>query len=517
MVAACPFPWPRGTPIRIHRMAEALGRRGHDVHVVTYHLADRTPTPSITVHRIAGPRWYTRTAPGPTLAKLALLDPLLTFKLRGLLRTMTFDVIHAHHYEGLLAALCARAGRSPPIVFDSHTLLETELPHYGYGLEAKLHKHAGRVLDRRLPARAEHVVAVSDDMRAHYEAAGHPSSRITVIGNGVEVEHFRPKDQDLARRPPADLCRQSGSLSTRGPAARGLCPGAPSGRARPAAHPHGRRLRAVCTALRAPRHWSLCRSARGRLSRTARRTSRATVLANPRIDCSGIPQKLLNYMASGTPVVSFAGSAKLLTHERSGLVVPDADVTAFAAAVLRLMADADLRRRLGACAQDLSLANTAGTRSPAASSTSTRASRRRHETGQGPRVALLGIDAAESTLVQSMIARGKLPTLAALHRQGSSGALASPADLYSGAVWPTFYSGQRPAWHGIYHNKLWQPRRMCCIVPDSRSVQRAAVLGSVRRSRHSQLCRRCATRSWAARETSLERTSAAGARTTPKR
>ena len=89
--------------------------------------------------------------------------------------------------------------------------------------------------------------------------------------------------------------------------------------------------------------------------------------------------------------------------------------------------------------------------------------------GQGPRVALLGIDAAESSLVQSLIARGKLPNLAALHRQGSSGLLASPADLYSGAVWPTFYSGQRPAWHGVYHNKLWQSRRMCCIVPDART------------------------------------------------
>ena len=55
MVAACPFPWPRGTPIRIHRMAEALGRRGHDVHVVTYHLGGPTPTPHMTVHRINGP------------------------------------------------------------------------------------------------------------------------------------------------------------------------------------------------------------------------------------------------------------------------------------------------------------------------------------------------------------------------------------------------------------------------------------------------------------------------------
>ena len=60
-----------------------------------------------------------------------MLDPLLTYKLRQLLKAHSFDVIHAHHYEGLLAALCARGRRNPPVVFDSHTLLETELPHYG--------------------------------------------------------------------------------------------------------------------------------------------------------------------------------------------------------------------------------------------------------------------------------------------------------------------------------------------------------------------------------------------------
>ena len=82
MVAACPFPWPRGTPIRIHRMAEALGRRGHEVHVVTYNFGDAIPTPHMTVHRMPSPANYTRGEPGPTATKLALLDPLLTRKLR---------------------------------------------------------------------------------------------------------------------------------------------------------------------------------------------------------------------------------------------------------------------------------------------------------------------------------------------------------------------------------------------------------------------------------------------------
>ena len=109
---------------------------------------------------------------------------------------------------------------------------------------------------------------------------------------------------------------------------------------------------------------------------------------------------------------------------------------------------------------------------------------------QRKRVVLLGIDAAEHTLVQSMISRGKLPALGELLRQGVYGPLDSPAHLYSGAVWPTFYSGQRPAWHGIYHNKLWQPARMCCIVPDAGTLRDAAVLGNLQLAGHSQLRRR---------------------------
>jgi glycosyltransferase involved in cell wall biosynthesis len=79
----------------------------------------------------------------------------------------------------------------------------------------------------------------------------------------------------------------------------------------------------------------------------------AAVLANPRLVCSGIPQKLLNYMASGTAIVSFAGSAKILQHEYSGLVVADGDIPAFAAAILRLMSDRTLASRMGRTARQV--------------------------------------------------------------------------------------------------------------------------------------------------------------------
>ena len=86
MIAACPFPWPRGTPIRIHRIAEAVARRGHAVHVVTYHLGEDLADPPFVVHRIRDVPAYRRTDPGPTVRKLFQLDPMLAGLLRRLHR-----------------------------------------------------------------------------------------------------------------------------------------------------------------------------------------------------------------------------------------------------------------------------------------------------------------------------------------------------------------------------------------------------------------------------------------------
>ena len=132
MVAACPFPWPRGTPIRIHRMAEALALRGHDIHVVTYHLGEELTQAPFTIHRIGNVLGYRHTAPGPTLRKLAQLNPMLVRLLRRLNGENRFDVVHAHHYEGLLCASFAPS--DAPVIYDAHTMLVGELPHYRLGL-----------------------------------------------------------------------------------------------------------------------------------------------------------------------------------------------------------------------------------------------------------------------------------------------------------------------------------------------------------------------------------------------
>ena len=82
-----------------------------------------------------------------------------------------------------------------------------------------------------------------------------------------------------------------------------------------------------------------------------RELARDVIFACPRTSWSGYPIKLLNAMAAALPIVCCKSSAHPITHQYNGLIVPDNDVEAFAASILRLMRDPDLRKNLGANAR----------------------------------------------------------------------------------------------------------------------------------------------------------------------
>ena len=353
MVAACPFPLPRGTPIRIHRLAEALARRGHEVHVVTYHLGEELRDPPFRIHRIQG-RWlglYRKTSPGPSYRKLAVLDPLLARELSRCIESCRIDIVHAHHYEGLIVGRLARR-RGLPLVYDAHTTLETELPYHSVWLPSFLKRGIGCFLDRRLPPLADHTVAVSEGVRERLVRGGADPASITVVVNGVEVDAFRAPVAEhrhpgtliftgnlapyqridilleafsrvLARRPETRLLIvTSSSFEPYETAARDLgITGAIAVRDEP-------------------------------FGRIPELLAAADVAVSPRTDGDGVPQKILNYMAAGKAIAAFAGSAGPLDHGRTGLCAEGGSAEALAGAILRLLEDGALARRLGDAARE---------------------------------------------------------------------------------------------------------------------------------------------------------------------
>ena len=73
---------------------------------------------------------------------------------------------------------------------------------------------------------------------------------------------------------------------------------------------------------------------------------------------------------------------------------------------------------------------------------------------------MIGLDAAEITLVERWMEEGLLPNLRSLRKQGAFGRLKSTADWLVGSPWPSFYTGTPPAEHGMYHYLIWRPEHM---------------------------------------------------------
>lgn len=352
IVAACPFPLSRGTPVRILRMAEALAERSHEVHVVTYHLGSGIVSPAVRVHRIRDLKFYRKLSPGPSYRKLLFVDPYLVALLRKLLRELPFDVIHAHHYEGVLVGAMARHGRRVPMVYDAHTLLMSELPFYPLGLPAGMKRAAGIWMDRHIPKLADHTVCVTETIRDKLIGdAGMDPERLSVITNGVEFEHFNSPQQAPAQGGRTPTLVFTGNLAEyQGidlmlKAFQRVVQRVPTARLVIASDTPFDAYEGLSNELGIRQQIDIVRSPA--FNDLPAVLAAGDVALNPRVDCDGIPVKLLNYMAAGRPVVSFASSAPGVVHGRTGWLATSGDIEAFADGVVALLNDRELAMRLG--------------------------------------------------------------------------------------------------------------------------------------------------------------------------
>jgi len=357
MVAACPFPYPRGTPVRIFRMAEALGRKGHEVHVVTYHLGENIESAPFQIHRIPEIKTYRKYSPGPTYQKMLVVNPFLIRTLRKVLKAHEVDLIHAHHYEGLVVALYGQIKPKQPIVYDAHTLLESELPFYPVGLPKQIKRVIGRLLDRRLPRQAAHVITTTEKIKRRLlELDAVVAEDVSVVMNGVECEFFNSRNPNRSGTEMGKkmvvfagnlapyqgieyLLKAFREVLNRRQDVRLLIV---------SDSPFDMYERMVDTLeIRNSIHL-----VGGTFNKLPTYLANADIAVNPRTSCDGIPQKLLNYMAAGKAIVSFEGSMGPLEHGKTGWVVEDGNCYAFAEAILCLLDDSTLARRLGSGARD---------------------------------------------------------------------------------------------------------------------------------------------------------------------
>ena len=124
---------------------------------------------------------------GERASKLASLHPFIK-RVRQVALQEQVDVIHAHNlfFCGLAAALAGRALRLP-VVYEMRSLIEEGVEGAGAALRL-----AYRLLDGLCCRLASHVIVLSEGLRGELMRRGVPEGKITLAGNGVDLEAHSP-------------------------------------------------------------------------------------------------------------------------------------------------------------------------------------------------------------------------------------------------------------------------------------------------------------------------------------
>lgn len=327
MVGACPFPAPQGSQVLLRDTAATLHTHGHDVCLLVYgHGTGNSDTP-FPVYRARSLPGVRKTSAGPHAAK-PLLDMLLASALRRLIRERRIDVVHAHNYEALIAALLV--GKRP-IVYHAHNAMADELPHFWRGSQP-----LGRWLDRTFPRRADRIIAPQETLADYLAGCGCDRARIAVIPPSVDIHAFF---QCAVTEAPAPVL-YTGNLDSYQNISLLL-------KAMELVRqqiPDARLIIGTAEQSEIPGAEAVNV---GNFADLTRLLSLDAVVACPRVSWSGYPVKTLNAMAAGHAVVACKSASHPLIHGQTGLAVPDNDACAFAQALTRLITDHQLRATIG--------------------------------------------------------------------------------------------------------------------------------------------------------------------------
>jgi glycosyltransferase involved in cell wall biosynthesis len=184
--------------IRSYQFADALARRGHDVHVVTAGSpsspgADDLPS-GVTVHWIDVP--YDN-----RMSFVRRVRAFISFAIRasGRSRRLRGDRVIATStpLTIVVPAVAATWGRSTPFVFEARDVWPSVPIAMGL-LRNPILKAGARLLERLAYRRASHIIALSPGMRSQIEERGVPRAPVDVITNISDIDRFSAPDRNGA-------------------------------------------------------------------------------------------------------------------------------------------------------------------------------------------------------------------------------------------------------------------------------------------------------------------------------
>ncbi|MFC2029898.1 glycosyltransferase family 4 protein [Chloroflexota bacterium] len=353
MVAASPFPYPQGSQVLISQLAAWLHGRGHSVSLVAYHHGIGLEPDGVAIHRIPSLPGIGSVAAGPSWQK-PLLDPFIARELLRVVQRGETDLIHAHNFEGLLAALAVRRLTGVSIVYHIHNAMGLELhTYFGSRLGRWAGGVVGRWVDAHLPRRADRCIVLSDQAVGYFQKRG--VTRLRVIPPGID---FEPGDASRFRASlgQGPLILYSGNLDLYQDvelllqAFQRVVEGCPAARLVLSTNAEPDFLAGRAGSLGIGKQIVFSPADDFGVVRDA--LAAADVAVCPRVSCLGFPIKLLNYMSAGKAIVVSAGSSSGVRHLENGWVVANGDAAGMTMAILALLDDPGLAGGLGRRARD---------------------------------------------------------------------------------------------------------------------------------------------------------------------
>jgi glycosyltransferase involved in cell wall biosynthesis len=345
-----------GQTVHIDELVTALRRLGHAVEVVGppgFAEAAFGDEPKLLIR-------LKQALPSAVYETLELLYNLPTYRrLRRAHRAFRPDVIYERCNLYLLAgALLRRRTRTPLLLEVNAPLAEERARFGGLGLLGLAER-----LERRVWRSADCVLPVTEVLAERLRRAGVPAGRIAVTPNGIDPERFLA---DVGER---DRCKAE--LGLAGKVVLGFTgfmrewhglDAAIDFLASPAAAAHIHLVLVGDGPARPGLERQVARLGlveRVRFTGVVERDAVARFIASfdialqPRAVAYASPLKLFEYMAAGDAIVApdQPNIREVLTHDASALLFDPARAGAMVEAILRLVREPELRRRLGLAAQ----------------------------------------------------------------------------------------------------------------------------------------------------------------------
>ncbi|MCX6997526.1 MAG: glycosyltransferase family 4 protein [Kiritimatiellaeota bacterium] len=354
LIAPQPFYQERGTPIAVDLVLRVLSERGDTVDVATYHEGADVNYAGVTLQRIAPPLWVRNVPPGFSIKKL-ICDVWLFFKVRTVLRRRRPDLIHAVEEAVFFARWWGRR-LGLPYVYDMDSSLAGQLVEARPALRG-----LGRVFQRWEAAVCRDALLVLPVCEALAEIARRADApRVTLLRDISLLDRWTSAvEPELCRQLPLRgvvfmyvgnleiyqgldllLASWAQAAAVEQPMSLVVVGGTPEHIAR-------YRQRAGGLGVGASVYFIGPRP----VNRLAALLRQADVLVSPRVQGHNTPMKIYSYLDAGKPVLAtdLPTHTQVLTPEIACLAPPEP--AAFAAAIVRLARDPELRQRLGAAAR----------------------------------------------------------------------------------------------------------------------------------------------------------------------